>query len=75
MSQDGATKGIPPEVAARLCQEVRAANRGRWYTFHGLWCWGCATFTGGDVHKRCWNNGPEHRGCAQVNARYDRLHC
>jgi hypothetical protein len=66
------TNAIPRQVAARLCEQIRNEQRGRWYTFNGLWCWGCATFTGGDVDKRCWASSPEHRGCAQVNARYDR---
>ena len=63
---------IPEDVATRLCAEISAANRGKWYTFNGLWCWGCVTFTGGDPAKRCFYHPPDFRGCAQVNARYDR---
>jgi hypothetical protein len=62
---------IPRGVARRLCNEIRHENRGKWHTFRGLWCWGCAAFTKGDPEKMCWNNKPGHRGCAQVNARYD----
>jgi hypothetical protein len=66
------TNAVPREVAARLCERIRHEQRSRWYTFNGLWCWGCATFAGGDVAKRCWASREDGRGCAQVNARYDR---
>lgn len=64
--------GIPATIARQLCLEISAANRGRWYTFNGLWCWGCARFSG-DVTRRCFASRPDNRGCAQVNARFERL--
>jgi hypothetical protein len=66
------TNAIPREVASRLCEQIRQEQQGRWYTLNGLWCWGCATFTGGDVARRCWASNAETRGCTQVNAGYDR---
>jgi hypothetical protein len=62
---------ILPSIALELCEEVRRDNRGKWYTFNGMWCWGCATFSRGDPKKMCFSNSPDHRGCAQVNRRYD----
>ncbi len=63
---------IPNDIAWQLCENIRAENRRKWYTFNGLRCWGCVTFSG-DPTKRCFNNGTDNRGCPQVNARYDRL--
>jgi len=61
---------IPKDVALKLCEEIRAKNRGRWYSFYGMWCWGCYKFSKGDSTKLCFSNNPENRGCAQVNERY-----
>ncbi len=62
---------IPPDVALALCQQIAGENRGKWYTFNGMWCWGCLRFSGAATN-RCYANAPAQRGCAQVNARYDR---
>ena len=67
-----AANAIPKETAARLCGEICEENRGKWYTFNGLWCLGCASFTPKDGSQRCWAATPDCRGCSQVNARYDR---
>jgi hypothetical protein len=65
---------IPSPLAQNLCLEISAASRHRrWYSAYAWWCWGCAKFNG-DVSKRCFANQPDNRGCAQVNARYARLH-
>jgi hypothetical protein len=61
---------IPYETAARICDQTRQSNRRKLYTFNGMWCWGCATFTK-DVSQRCFNGAPGCRGCAQVNRKYD----
>lgn len=63
---------IPEERARQLCAEIRQKNHGKWYTFNGLWCWGCVRFAKGDPAKMCFSNSQDFRGCAQVNARYDR---
>jgi len=70
--EDVYMNAISQDVALKLCTEISAANRGKWYTFNGLWCWGCVKFSG-EIAKRCFANQPDNRGCAQVNARYDRL--
>jgi len=62
---------IPRDVAEQLCAQIRQGNRGKWYTFNGMWCWGCAKFSGGNPAKLCFSSQPDYRGCAQVNARYD----
>lgn len=63
---------IPEDTAWQLCAEIRQANQGKWYTVNGLWCWGCAMFSKHDPAKMCVSNRAVYRGCAQVNARYDR---
>ncbi len=72
MTKNAETADIPKEVALALCAKIRSENRGKWYTFNGLWCLGCAKFSGGDPAKMCVSNAPDCRGCLQVNARYDR---
>ncbi len=62
---------IPKEIAQQMCVEIREENRGKWYTFNGLWCWGCTAQARGDVRKMCFRNTPENRGCTQVNQRFD----
>jgi len=64
---------IPKDVALQLCEKIREDNRGRWYSFYGVWCWGCYNFTKGDPDKLCFSGRPDNRGCSQVNKRYDRL--
>lgn len=66
-------KAIPKEIAEELCAEIRKQYRGKWWSVVGLQCWGCVTFTKGDVAKMCLHNAPGHRGCSLVNFRYDRL--
>jgi hypothetical protein len=63
---------IPAETGLRLCEEIRRDNAGKWYSFNGLWCWGCAKAAGGDPAKYCFANGVGNRGCAQVNRRFER---
>ena len=65
-------EAIPDETALRLCEEILAENRDKWWTVNGLWCRGCVRFSGGDPGKRCWANVPGNRGCTQVNERYHR---
>jgi hypothetical protein len=61
---------ISYETAARICQQTWQSNRRKLYTFNGMWCWGCTTFTK-DISLRCFNNASGCRGCAQVNRKYD----
>ena len=63
--------GISKNEAFRLCETIRAENRGKWYTFGGLMCWGCVTFSKGDPARMCVSSRADYRGCLQVNARYD----
>ncbi len=63
---------IPRETAWGLCQAAQNENRGRWYTFNGLWCSVCARQARGDLTRLCFHYPPDYRGCAQVNQRFDR---
>jgi hypothetical protein len=65
---------IPFPIARQFCQEIREENRGKWFTYNGLWCWGCARFSP-SLDQRCFANpnSPGNRGCSQVNARYAAL--
>ncbi len=60
--------------ALAVCEQVRAMNRGKWFTYQTWWCWGCTTFTKGDPAKRCFASTPDNRGCLQVNQRFDGSH-
>jgi hypothetical protein len=71
MAQDRCQDGIPVEVATQLCRQIQAENRGKWFSWKAWWCWGCRTFTGGNSKKMCFYSPPDHRGCAQVNRRYE----
>ncbi len=64
-------EAIPQETALQLCEEIRAANRGKWYTSNGIWCLICEKQAKGDSARLCFSNTPEYRGCSQVNQRYD----
>ncbi|MFC1900413.1 hypothetical protein ACFLYN_02355 [Chloroflexota bacterium] len=64
---------IPADVALGMCREIRDENRGRWYSFYGMWCWGCYTFSGRNPEKMCFSNSPGNRGCSQVNKKYDNM--
>ncbi|MCL4859125.1 MAG: hypothetical protein KJZ93_06945 [Caldilineaceae bacterium] len=72
MSRSEPANAIPKETALQLYAEIRQGARGKWYTFAGLQCWCCATFSKGDPAKMCVSNRPDFGGCALVNARYDR---
>jgi hypothetical protein len=63
------TKGmdIPREVALKLCEEIRAENKGRWFSLGRLQCWGCYTWAKGDQEKLCLSS---KEGCNLVNKRY-----
>jgi len=54
--------------AEQFCAEVRAANRGRWFSAARWQCWGCQRFTGGDPAKCCMGSKPGRRGCQLINA-------
>ena len=69
-SADRADERIPDDVACHLCEEVQRANRGKWYTFGGLWCLGCRVFSSGAADEMCFRAKPTNRGCKQVNALY-----
>jgi len=62
---------IPFDTALQICQQIRQQNQRRLLTYHGLWCWGCATFTK-EAQQRCFNSAPDCRGCAQVNKVFDK---
>jgi hypothetical protein len=68
----GRAGNIPDEIAKELCHQIRLHNRCRWYSFYGIWCWGCFKFSKGNPAKMCYSNRPGNRGCCQVNKRYDR---
>ncbi len=62
---------ISDEVALQVCKEISAANRGKWYTFNGIWCYFCARFSA-TPEQRCFANAKVggNQGCGQVNARF-----
>lgn len=60
-------KDIPREIALKLCDEIRAENKRKWFSIWGLQCLGCYKFAKGDVEKLCLSS---EQGCPQVNRRY-----
>jgi len=60
-------KDIPREVAMKLCDEIRAENKQRRFSISQLQCWGCCTWSRGDVGKMCLSS---KEGCNLVNKRY-----
>lgn len=64
---------LSKEQALVVCEQVRSENRGKWYTYQAWWCWGCTTFTKGDVAQRCFAGRLDNRGCEQVNQWVERV--
>jgi hypothetical protein len=61
---------IPREVALQLCAEIHEENRGKWYRFAHLQCWGCMSFAKGNPDKMCLSSQEGYRGCNLINKRY-----
>lgn len=74
MSNKYIKNAIPKDVAFKLCDEIRQQYLGKWYTFKGIQCWGCTTYSKDDPTKMCFSNHPELYGCNLVNDRFDRKH-
>ena len=64
---------IPRETALQLCAEIRGENRGKWYRFAHLQCWGCMTFAKGNPDRMCLSNQEGYRGCNLINKRHAQL--
>jgi hypothetical protein len=60
-------KDIPREAALKLCEEIRAENKQKWFSLGRLQCWACYTWARGDVEKLCLSS---EGGCNLVNKRY-----
>ena len=63
-------KDIPPNIALKLCDEIRAENKRKLFSIGRLQCWGCYKFAKGNSEKMCISS---EQGCNQVNSRY-KLH-
>ena len=63
-------KDIPRETAIKLCDEIRAENERKRFSFEKLQCWGCYKWAKGDVEKLCLAS---EGGCNLVNNRYKSL--
>lgn len=64
---------IPRDMALQLCNEIREENRGKWYSFAWVQCWGCTKFSKGNPDKMCFSNKEGYRGCHLVNKRHDKF--
>jgi hypothetical protein len=64
------SKGIPREIAMKICEQIREENRKNRFSAQAMQCWDCVTFTGGDTSKMCVSGGD---GCGLVNARYRKM--
>jgi len=63
---------IPEEIALQLCAEIHDENRGKWYSFARLQCWGCMTSAKGNPDRMCLTKREGYRGCSLINKRYAR---
>ena len=63
-------KDIPRDIALKLCDEIRAGNKQRWFSIWKLQCFFCYKWAKGDKQKLCVFS---EQGCPQVNKRY-KLH-
>jgi len=63
-------EAISREEALKLCEEVRRKNRHKWYSATRWQCWGCVTFTRGELDKMCLRTETGYNGCPQINQRY-----
>jgi len=61
---------IPRETALQLCNEIREENRGKWYRFDHIQCWGCMTYSQGNPDKMCLSSPEGYGGCNLINKRY-----
>jgi len=61
---------IPGETALQLCAEIHEENRGRWYRFAYLQCWGCITYAKGNPDKMCLSSPQGYRVCNLINKCY-----
>ena len=60
-------KDIPREIALKLCDEIRAENKQRWFSIWRLQCFFCYKWAKGDAERMCLSS---EQGCNQVNNRY-----
>jgi hypothetical protein len=61
---------ISREEALKLCEEVRQENRHKWFSAARWQCWGCVSFTRGDLDKMCLRTPAGYNGCTLVNRRH-----
>jgi len=60
-------RDIPCDLALKLCNEIRAENKKRWFSIWRLQCLFCYRFAKGKAAKLCLAS---EAGCPQVNQRY-----
>jgi len=60
-------KDFPREVALKLCDEIRAENKQRWFSIWRLQCFFCYKWAKGDAEKLCLSS---EQGCNLINKRY-----
>ena len=72
--QEPAGPAFTREAVMQACEAIRQEQRPKWWTAAHWQCWGCTTFTKGDLEKRCFASAPGNRGCELVNRRLEGLH-
>jgi len=63
-------KDFPREIAIKFCEEIRAENKSKGFSFQKFQCWGCYTWAKGDVKRMCLAN-EKGGGCNLINKRYE----
>lgn len=72
MMHIGPAEPIPRDVAQRLCAQIMAEHRGRWWRPAEWRCWWCADMSRGDPSLMGFASSPDNRGCPFVNERWER---
>lgn len=65
------TGTVPRDVAERLCGEIRAELRGRWWSPAAWRCAWCNDLSRGDPSLRRFALMGREPGCRRVNARWE----
>lgn len=64
---------IQRDVAQRLCHELLAERRQRWWEPSSWRCQACAWLSRGDPTQLAFASRPDNRGCRAVSARWEAL--
>ncbi len=71
MVQGASGEPIQRDVARRLCAQIMAQRRRKWWTPAAWRCWGCAWLSRGEPTQLRFAASPDNRGCQIINERWE----